>query len=203
MTICKGTNQDGSPCRKAVHKTNGEYCWLHVEQAINKSDGPKEIRRVYKMPVDIKIDKITEELDSLRLDLDHLGSKIDLNKATLEDMGEMMNKKARADDLKKTLGNLETWKVENINMEKQFRVPVTQTSSSNVYAVRAVSKGEEVAGTKTFQRAINFQYRQLQSKQRKLDREKDLRNKKKNGSTGRTPPEKRPTQVHDVSDQTP
>ena len=177
MTICKGTNQDGSPCKKAVHKGNGEYCWLHVEQAINKSDGPKEIRRVYKMPVDIKIDKITEELESLQFDVNYLEARMSKD-LPVEDMGEFMIKRGRIAELQKNKKELEQYKIDNFKEEKQFRVPVIESSSSNVYAVKAISKGADVAKTTTFQRAIGFQVRQLKAKERKLAKEKDLRKKK-------------------------
>lgn len=178
---CRGTNQDGSPCRKIVHRGNGEYCWLHVEQAINNSDGPKNIRKIYKLPVDIKIDKLVEEMDALVVDVDYLQTKMERMGAgdvSTEELSEFMAKQSRIRDLQVTKRELENYKIENLEEEKQFRVPVIQTNSSNIYAVRAISKGADVAGTKTFQRAIDFQLRQLRAKERKLAKEKDLRKKK-------------------------
>jgi hypothetical protein len=129
------------------------------------------------MPVDIKIDKITEELESLQFDVDYLEARMSKD-LPVEDMSEFMIKRGRIEELQKNKKELQEYKIENFNEEKQFRVPVIQTNSSNVYAVRAISKGSDVAGTKTFQRAIDFQLRQLRSKERKLAKEKDLRKKK-------------------------
>lgn len=176
---CKGTNQDGSPCKKVVQRGNGDYCWLHVEQAINQSTGPRSIKKTYKMPVDIKLDKLAEELEALALDVDYIQTKMErMEDVTIEETSEFAAKQLRIRDLRATKKELEAYKIENFQEENQFRVPVIQTNSSNIYAVRAISKGADVAATKTFQRAIDFQLRQLRSKERKLAREKDLRKKK-------------------------
>jgi len=164
---CKGFNRDGSKCNRKNKSDESNYCWQHCEQFLDQgvAVAPK---KVFKMPVEISIDNYQVEIDSLKLDVDFMTKKFETGTEpeTLEDMAEFAHKTFRIQELCKAVGQLEQRKKNNFKEEKQFRVLVHSVPKNQSFQTPQTDRLVESAG---FKRAIDFEIRKLNSRQKKLD----------------------------------
>ncbi len=187
MEMCKGINRDGTKCNRKTRVTGGSlndgssectkpeynYCWQHCQQFLLSQGEMKVPKKVFKMPVDICIDKHQLEINSLRSDVDFISNRLEKSTTppSLEELSEFSHKTFKMEELTKAVEKLELKKKNNYREEKQFRVLVYDTPKKNSVQVPNTERLVESAG---FKRAIDFEIRKLQSRQKKLDYKKNL-----------------------------
>ena len=166
---CKGFNRDGSKCSRKTRTVEGNYCWQHCEQFLDQGVAAVAPKKVFKMPVEISIDNYQVEIDSLKSDVEFMTKKFEAEGAepeTLEDLAEFAHKTFRMQELCKEVGKLEQKKKDNFKEEKQFRVLVHNVPKNQSFQAPQTDRLVESAG---FKRAIDFEIRKLNSRQKKLD----------------------------------
>jgi len=185
--MCKGINRDGTKCNRKTRAPKGllndgstersepeyNYCWQHCQQFLDSHGEMKVPKKVFKMPVDICIDKYQVEINSLRSDVDFITNRMEKSTTppSLEELSEFSHKTFKLEELTKAVEKLEIKKKDNYKEEKQFRVLVYDTPKKNSVKVPNTERLVESAG---FKRAIDFEIRKLQSRQKKLDYKKKL-----------------------------
>lgn len=189
LTRCKGFNRNGTKCnRKTKIASVGpvipencaelHYCWQHCGQFLDQTDGIIVPKKVFKMPVDICIDNYQVEIDSLKADVDFMTKKFEesaqsseAEPESLEELAEFAHKTFRMQELCKAVSQLEVKKKENFKEEKQFRVLVHNVPKSQTFQAPQTDRLVQSAG---FKRAIDFEIKKLNSRQKKLDNKKNL-----------------------------
>ena len=173
---CKGSNQDGSPCRRKTKKGSDDYCWQHCEQFLDSKGVANVPKKVFKMPVERKIGNYQCEIDILKSDVEFLTKKLEQSKdpsdVSLEEMSEFAHKTFRLTELSKAVSVLEKHKRDNFKEEKQFRVLVHDVPRNQSFQDPQTDRLLASAG---FKRAIDFEIRKLNSRQKKLDKNKTIR----------------------------
>jgi hypothetical protein len=168
MQQCKGFNRDGSKCNRKTKSIDGNFCWQHCEQFLDQGGAVAEPKKVFKMPVEISIDNYQVEIDSLKSDVEFMAKKFETGAEpeTLEEMSEFAHKTFRMQELCKAVEQLEQKKKDNFKEEKQFRVLVHNVPKNQSFQTPQTDRLVESAG---FKRAIDFEIRKLNSRQKKLD----------------------------------
>lgn len=148
-----------------------EYCWQHCEQYLDQGGPVIAPKKVFKMPVEISIDNYQVEIDSLKADIDFMTKKFEesTEPESLEEMSEFAHKTFRMQELCKAVSQLEIKKKENFKEEKQFRVLVHNVPKSQTFQA---PQSDRLVQSPGFKRAIDFEIKKLNSRQRKLDNKK-------------------------------
>jgi hypothetical protein len=170
MACCKGTNQDTSKCNRKA-KRNEEFCWQHCGQLLDPENVAVVPKRVFKMPVEIKIDDYNSEIKDLLVDVEFISKKLAESDVTSEELSELSHKSFRMSELQKEVDALYQHKKDNFREEKQFRVLTHIKIKSDVIQGPNTERILENPG---FRRAIDFEIRKLNSRQKKLDKKKTL-----------------------------
>lgn len=169
---CKGLTQNDKPCLRKPKPGDG-YCWQHIGQSLDSQTktGPR-VRKSQGLSIDLKIASYQEEIDELITGLGHLYDSMKEETCDPDTLLEYSANTQKIEQLRKKHQELLDQRKNNFAEEKQFKVRTIKVEKEKTPPVPL-----DPSSTPHFQRAIQFEIRKLNSRQKKLEKNKE-RNKK-------------------------